>query len=77
MSWATVCGLAIILAIAGICSWLWTDFCKRKEREDVEEAIDEVTEELENALRDKPDCVAEHLRLRDELRRLLEYRASL
>lgn len=73
----TVIGLAFVTAITVTLARLWTDFCRRKEIEDVEAEIAELDALLARTIDEHPTHLSEHLRLAAELDRLRSYRDSL
>lgn len=72
MSWATVAGLVVILAMVGAFSRLWLEWSKECARREIEERIRKIDAQLVKAIDEQPDNKSEHQRLRLELERLYE-----
>jgi hypothetical protein len=77
MTMWTVFGLAFVTVITVTLARLWTNLCRRKERESVEAEIKTLDERLTRIIDEDPTNLAEHLRLAAELDRLRAYRDSL
>lgn len=70
MTWATVAGLAVVLALATLAAKAWTALCRRNDRQCLEDDYAAAQDALAQALSDEPHNLQLHLRLRASLLRL-------
>lgn len=77
MNWSTTAGLFAVLLLCAIAAYVWLEHCKTKKWKELQDEIDETTRALDRAIEDQPRNLAEHLRLRYELDRLLGLRGRL